>query len=130
MGYDTIKYMREDIDINYFKEKLEEDLLQIERELDDVGRKNPDNELDWEAEPADMDVSRADPNEVADSIEEFEGNTAVLKELEIRYNDIKDALDRIEKGNYGICEVSGEPIEEDRLIANPAARTCKKHMNQ
>ena len=52
----------------------------------------------------------------------------MLKELEIRYNDIKDALDKIEKNKYGICEVSGEEIEEERLIANPAARTCKAHM--
>ncbi len=75
-----------------------------------------------------MNIDSADSNEVADNIEEFEENTAVLKELEIRYNDIKDALDKIEKNKYGICEVSGEEIEEERLIANPAARTCKAHM--
>ena len=116
------------MDTNYFKEKLEEELFLVEKELNDVGRKNPDNKNDWEAEPADMNVDSADENEVADNIEEFEENTAVLKELEMRYNDIKDALVKIEKGTYGTCEVSGEPIEEDRLIANPAARTCKKHM--
>lgn len=116
------------MDTNYFKEKLEEELFLVEKELNDVGRKNPDNKNDWEAEPADMNIDSADENEVADNIEEFEENTAVLKELEIRYNDIKDALAKIEKGTYGICEVSSEPIEEDRLIANPAARTCKKHM--
>ncbi|PIR40297.1 MAG: hypothetical protein COV33_00540 [Candidatus Zambryskibacteria bacterium CG10_big_fil_rev_8_21_14_0_10_34_34] len=75
-----------------------------------------------------MNVDSADSNEVADNIEEFESNTAVLKELEIRYNDVKDALTKIEKNEYGMCEVSGEEIEEERLIANPAARTCKAHM--
>ena len=75
-----------------------------------------------------MNEDSADPNETADNIEEFEENTAVLKELEIRYNNIKDTLAKIEEGKFGICEISGEPIEEDRLIANPAARTCKKHM--
>ena len=40
-----------------------------------------------------------------------------------------DALERIEKGTYGICEVGNEEIEEDRLNANPAARTCKAHLN-
>lgn len=120
--------MRDDIDINYFKDKLEEDLILIEKELNDVGRKNPDNENDWEAEPGDMNIDSADSNETADNIEEFEGNTAVLKELEVRYNDIKDALKKIADGKYGICEISGDQIEEERLIANPAARTCKKHM--
>jgi RNA polymerase-binding transcription factor DksA len=120
--------MRNDIDINYFKDKLEEDLVLVEQELNEVGRKNPDNKADWEAEPGDMNTDGADSNEVADNIEEFEGNTAVLKELEIRYNNIKDALKKIEENRYGLCEISGEPIEEERLIANPAARTCKVHM--
>jgi RNA polymerase-binding transcription factor DksA len=123
-----MKIMRDDIDINYFKEKLEEELSLVEKELNDVGRKNPDNKFDWEAKPTLMNEDSADNNETADNIEEYEENTAVLKELEIRYNDIKDALNKIEKENYGICEVSGEPIEEERLIANPAARTCEKHM--
>ncbi len=121
--------MEKGIDTTYFKKKLEDELATVERELENVGRKNPDNKADWEAEPADFDIDRADPNETADSIEEFEGNTAVLKELEIRYNDIKDALKKIEEDKYGICEVGGEPIEPERLEANPAARTCKAHMN-
>jgi RNA polymerase-binding transcription factor DksA len=117
------------MDTEYFKEKLEEELFLVEKELNEIGRKNPDNKNDWEAEPADMNVDSADSNETADNIEEFEENTAVLKELETKYNDIKNALEKIEKGTYGICEISGEPIEEYRLIANPAARTCKAHMN-
>jgi DnaK suppressor protein len=120
--------MRDDIDINYFREKLEEELSLVEKELSDIGRKNPDNKNDWEAEPTDMNVDSADSNEIAENIEEFEENTAVLKELEIRYNDVKDALKKIEEGKYGLCEISGDSIEEERLIANPAARTCKKHM--
>jgi len=121
--------MRNDIDVDYFKEKLAEELLLVEKELNEVGRINPDNKLDWEAEPTDIDTDRADSDETADKIEEFEGNTAVLKELEIRYNDVKDALAKIEKGTYGFCEVCNEPIEEERLIANQSARTCEKHMN-
>ncbi len=120
--------MRNDIDVNYFKTKLEEELSLVEKELNSVGRKNPDNKLDWEAEPTEMNIESADSNEIADNIEEYEGNTAVLKELEIRYNDIKNALAKIENGTYGICEIGGEPIEKDRLMANQAARTCKVHM--
>lgn len=121
--------MKNELDIDYFKEKLEEELFLVEKELNNIGRKNPDNKNDWEAEPTLMNEDSADPNETADNIEEFEENTAVLKELEIKYNDIKDALKKIEEGKFGICEISGEPIEEDRLIANPAARTCKAHMS-
>lgn len=122
--------MRNDIDTNFFKDKLQEELAMVENQLNDVGRKNPDNKLDWEAEPAEMGADSADENETADKIEEYETNTALLKELEIRYNDIKVALDKIEGGTYGFCEISGQPIEKDRLEANPAARTCKAHMEK
>jgi RNA polymerase-binding transcription factor DksA len=37
---------------------------------------------------------------------------------------------QIEKGAYGTCKICGEKIEEDRLEANPAAQTCKLHMNE
>jgi RNA polymerase-binding transcription factor DksA len=43
-------------------------------------------------------------------------------------NTVVHALGKIEAGTYGVCEVSGMDIEEDRLEANPAARTCKAHM--
>ena len=33
------------------------------------------------------------------------------------------ALQKIKAGAYGVCEISGEPIEVERLAANPAART-------
>lgn len=120
--------MNEDINIQDLKSKLEEELSAIEGQLNFVGRKNPDVKGDWEAEPADLDTDAADESEVADKIEEYEENAAVLKELEEKFNDIKLALKKIEEGNYGLCEVDGKPIEQDRLEANPAARTCKEHM--
>jgi len=67
---------------------------------------------------------------VADRTEEYDERRATLATLEGRYNNIRLALKKITDGNYGICEVSGEPIEEDRLEANPAARTCKAHMEE
>lgn len=121
--------MKDELDTDFFKEKLEEELALMEKELEEVGRKNPDNKDDWEAEPADFDTDRADESEMADRMEEYGENTAVLKDLEERFNDIKDALKKIEDGKYGFCEVCGNQIEEERLIANPAARTCKSHMN-
>lgn len=122
--------MRNDIDTNYFKQKLETELAQVESELGKYGRRNPDNTEDWEGKPADFDTDTADESEAADKIEEYEENTAVVKELEVRYNDIKSALDKIAGGNYGMCEVCGAPIEADRLEANQAARTCKAHMEE
>jgi DnaK suppressor protein len=70
----------------------------------------------------------ADENEAADQLEDFEERQAETATLQERRTEIKDALTKIDDGKYGICEVSGEEIEEDRLEANPAARTCKAHM--
>ncbi len=121
--------MRQDIDLDFFKEKLNEELLLVERELQEIGAKNPSNQSDWEAQGNSLDIDTADETEVADKMEELGNNTAVLSSLETKLKDIKDALEKIENDNYGICEISGEMIEEERLIANPAARTCKAHMN-
>jgi RNA polymerase-binding transcription factor DksA len=116
------------IDYNHFKEKLLKEKAELEAEMAKVGRKDPDNPSTWEAAPADRDVSQADENTVADSIEEFEENSAILNTLDARYKDIKSGLDKIEKGVFGTCQVCGKEIETDRLDANPAARTCKEHM--
>ena len=116
--------------LQYFKEKLTEEKTLLEKELSDVGRVNPDNPLDWEGVPSKMDISEADYNERADRIEGYETNVAIEVPLEDRFNEVKKALSRIENGVYGVCEVEGELIEEARLEANPAARTCKKHLNE
>ena len=36
--------------------------------------------------------------------------------------DVLDAIRRIERGTYGICELTGKPIEPERLRAIPWAR--------
>jgi DnaK suppressor protein len=47
---------------------------------------------------------------------------------------IKDALDRLEAGTYGICEECGENISDERLKARPVTTLCidckKKQENQ
>ena len=47
---------------------------------------------------------------------------------------IKDALDRLEAGTYGICEECGENISNERLEARPVTTLCidckKKQENQ
>lgn len=116
------------IDIEHFKKKLETEKQELEAELQKVGRKNPDNPSDWEATPPDRDVSQADENTVADSISEYEGASAIVNLLEARYKDVKSGLDKIKHNVYGICQVCKKEIEPDRLEANPAARTCKDHM--
>jgi len=37
---------------------------------------------------------------------------------------VKEALDRIEKGTFGICESCGRSISEKRLMARPVTTQC------
>lgn len=114
--------------IKNFEEKLRAELATVEKELKTVGRKNPSNPKDWEAVPPKADKLASDDSDVADVIEAYEDNTAILKQLEIRFNEIKKALEKVEAGTFGLCEIDKQPIEIERLEANPAAATCLKHM--
>ncbi|MEX0919262.1 MAG: TraR/DksA C4-type zinc finger protein [Parcubacteria group bacterium] len=111
-----------------FKEMLLSEKKLVEKELEDVGQRNPDNPDDWEPKPARTGTPQADENTAADSIEDYKDNTAILNTLETRYKEITSALERIESGTYGLCEVCGKEIDEERLTANPSAPTCREHM--
>ena len=112
----------------HFKTLLEAEKERLLQELKGLGRINPDNPKDWEATPDEMNTMRADKNEAADAIEEYETRAAISVELESRLQNINKALEKIENNAYGMCEVCGGTIEEDRLEANPSAATCKAHL--
>jgi len=116
---DTIKY----------KERLESELADLTAELKSLGIHNPAVKEDWIATPQGVETNEADINVGADRVEDWDERRATLSNLEGRYNDVVLALKKIEDGTYGVCEISGETIEEDRLDANPAARTCKQHLD-
>jgi len=115
-------------DLDYFKKKLQKEKTLLEEELKTVGHKNPNIKGGWEASPENLDTDSADENEVADKIEGLEENSGILEKLKKQLAEVVSALDRIKNGNYGVCEISGEPIEKERLEANPSAKTCIKHM--
>src|SRR5512140_2155617 len=39
-------------------------------------------------------------------------------------NKIREALERLEQGEFGICEICGEDISEGRLKARPVTTLC------
>lgn len=112
-----------------FKKRLVEEKERLEKELQGVGRRNPSNPSDWEPVPPAETTNEADPIDAADYSTSFDTNASIVADLETRYNHVLAALARIEEGTYGVCAVSGEKIEKARLEADPAARTCTKHLN-
>jgi phosphoserine phosphatase RsbU/P len=43
--------------------------------------------------------------------------------------EVDFALERIDNGTYGICEVCKDPIEAERLFADPLMTVCIDHLN-
>ncbi len=115
------------IDKKKIKEKLEKERDVLLGELRDMGKLNSDT-LEWEATPEVQDFPETDQNDMADRFEDFESRSSMLKTLEPRLKDVLKALKRLSRDTFGKCEVCKKDIEATRLEANPAARTCKKHL--
>lgn len=117
------------MDTQRFKNLLTEEKTRLELELNATGLADASAPGSWQPAPTERDTvdSRDD---VADRLEEYQEQEATEANLEKRLRDVSLALEKIESGTYGICEISNEPIESERLEANPAARTCKAHIDQ
>jgi len=55
---------------------------------------------------------------------EFEKRLAVEKQVRDHLAEVEHALDKFEKGTYGLCDSCGQPIAADRLEALPQASLC------
>ncbi|WP_091700182.1 yteA family sporulation protein [Anoxybacillus pushchinoensis] len=69
-------------------------------------------------------------NHPADSgteLYEREKDLALNEHTERELHDIERALQAMEEGTYGICEVCGKPIPLERLEAIPKTTFCKEH---
>jgi len=105
--------------LNYFKERL----LAMEKEI----LENIEGETFEDENPFDVDGDLIDKADVLSSASLTEGLSASQKKM---LEEIRRALQRIKDKTYGICQVCGSEIEEERLEAIPYADKCKKHMGR
>lgn len=49
---------------------------------------------------------------------------ALLAQARQRLDDVEQALELLDRGEYGRCADCGDPIGVERLLARPASRTC------
>ncbi len=113
------------INIEEQKAKLIEEQKALENDLHTLGHQTEDGS--WMVTPDEGDGTTADSIDNADITEDFEEKIARLNVLETQYEQVKKALSAIAAGTYGICEISGEKISEERLMANPSATTSIHH---
>jgi YteA family regulatory protein len=67
------------------------------------------------------------PADSATELYENEKDLALNEQAARRMQDIRNALERMENGTYGICSVCRQPIPIERLRALPTAERCANH---
>lgn len=108
-----------------FLEEMKKLLLKkketLEADLAKFTKKNPHDSDDYEANfPNYGDEDDENAREVA----EYTANKPLEITLEKSLRDVNKALDRLEKGTYGICKYCDKPIDEKRLKARLTSGAC------
>jgi len=111
-------------DIRHFRERLMEE------------RKNVQDELDWVERNYIGSSQRESSGEVSGHATHLADMGTDSIEMEKAYfigdtrgetlEDIDEALEKLGKGAYGVCESCGEQIAVERLEAVPYAKLCLK----
>lgn len=91
--------------------RLREELREVEEELAEVLRELEDK--------PEFGLGVGSPR-----LYEWEMNLARRDQLREKIASLKEAIARLEKGEYGICEECGNPIEPERLELFPETTLC------
>ncbi|MED4213990.1 yteA family sporulation protein, partial [Priestia megaterium] len=110
--------------INQFKSVLEKQKQELEQTIQTHENEDRASERESVGELSSYDNHPAD---MATELYEREKDFGLIELWHKQLEDTKHALQKIEAGTYGICEVSGEEIPFERLEAMPTATTCIQH---
>jgi RNA polymerase-binding protein DksA len=105
-------------------EEIRGNLIEMLEDLNDRLAKITDD-VKHSEEPLAKDFEEQATQTENDQVLDYLGNAA-RKEIA----EIKQAIARIDKGEYGICQCCGEPIAKERLRAVPYANLCIKCASQ
>lgn len=75
--------------------------------------------------PVDMGDDIDSFEEEADEATEMVANAGMVEALKRRAHRVDDALVKMDKGTYGICEKCGGEIEAELLKIDPESRYCR-----
>lgn len=117
--------------IERMKTLLVQEKERLERELSDIGIKDPVLKEHYEATYPESGGNSDDDN--AMEVTEYSDELSLKSRLEKELKDTDSALKSIEKGNYGKCKYCQKEIQEKRLEARPASSSCiacKKALTQ
>ncbi|WP_171051817.1 TraR/DksA C4-type zinc finger protein [Alteribacter natronophilus] len=111
---------------------LEEKLLEM-KEDHKQRLAGEETETDSDKRPEDTgEISNYDnhPGDQATELFEREKDAAINNHARHQLNEVKNALEAIEEGEYGKCEVCGDPIPFERLEIVPESVKCVEHAEE
>jgi DnaK suppressor protein len=108
------KAVRKDLDLEYFRKRLEERLAAIAAGQE--GRK--------EEAPVELDQARVGRLSRMDAMQQQAVSQAASHLAGLERQRIQAALKRIDAGEYGYCVICDEEIAEGRLRFDPSVLTC------
>lgn len=107
--------MRNDIDLQYFKNRLEERLETII-----AAQENRKKEV----APVELDQARVGRLTRMDAMQQQAMSQAAARLADLERQRIQSALGRMQSGDYGYCIICDDEIADGRLRFDPSILTC------
>lgn len=117
------------MDTSTAKARLHEELEDLQRTLE---RRRESGDLDESQQDSTGALSSHDQHPADSGTTTFDRtrDLAIEERLEREIEEMEAALQRIQEGTYGKCEVCGKEIDPKRLRARPQARFCREHRSE
>jgi len=109
-----LKDKKEKVDLKKMKKILLQQKEELEKE--DSSKKSPVSEHE--------DASFADANDLATHDTDLANDLNVKQLKDHQYQQVLEALERIEEGDYGVCDECGVDIGSKRLEVYPTSKLC------
>jgi DnaK suppressor protein len=101
--------------------RLEEERTRLQGIREGIQREQDDAISDAGGELSSVDQH---PGDSGTETFEMEKNVSLLEQVDDELLEVEAAVQRLERGTYGTCQVCGRPIGDERLEAMPATRFC------
>lgn len=107
-------------------------LLEEERDRLRAIRGGADDHLSDSQEASTGELTTFDqhPGDVATDTLEREQDESIREHAVAQLEEVEAALQRLDEGAYGRCEVCGAEIPEARLVVRPQTRYCVEHQQE
>ncbi len=112
------------------KEVLKQEREKVEKELSNIAHKTPGEPGGWTSNHPQFNIDGPlDLENETDEVELYVNNLPVEQNLEKKLTAIKEAVKRIDSGDYGLCVKCKNKINPRRLEIMPEADTCMDCQN-